>query len=115
MKYCGVATPFKGVRVYTRTTMGMPGTETTLEEIMAASWVIYCRRESSPRLQTTSTAEAIALKSYSKTGREYSRHFTGVICNYRHQKQSSTQRPLSYLTGSGVPVLSVLVNTASIF
>ena len=34
MKYCGVATPFKGVRVYVRTAMGMPGSETTLEELM---------------------------------------------------------------------------------
>ena len=34
MKYCGVATPFRGVRVYTRTAMGMPGSETALEELM---------------------------------------------------------------------------------
>ena len=34
MKYCGVATPFKGVRVYARTAMGMPGSETALEEPM---------------------------------------------------------------------------------
>lgn len=34
MKYCGVATPFKGVRVYTRCAMGMPGSETMLEELM---------------------------------------------------------------------------------
>ena len=34
MKYCGVATPFKGVRVYTRSAMGMPGSETALEEVM---------------------------------------------------------------------------------
>ena len=34
MKYCGVATPFKGVRVYTRSAMGMPGSETCLEELM---------------------------------------------------------------------------------
>ncbi|XP_066019216.1 uncharacterized protein [Pocillopora verrucosa] len=34
MKYCGVATPFKGVRVYARSTMGMPGSETALEEVM---------------------------------------------------------------------------------
>ena len=27
-KYCGVATPFRGVRVYTRSAMGMPGSET---------------------------------------------------------------------------------------
>ena len=35
MKYCGVATPFKGVRVYTRSAMGMPGSETALEELMS--------------------------------------------------------------------------------
>ena len=35
MKYCGVATPFKGVRVYTRCAMGMPGSETALEEMMS--------------------------------------------------------------------------------
>ncbi len=34
LKYCGVATPFKGVRVYTRCAMGMPGSETALEELM---------------------------------------------------------------------------------
>lgn len=34
LKYCGVATPFRGVRVYTRCAMGMPGSETALEELM---------------------------------------------------------------------------------
>ena len=34
MKYCGVVTPFKGARVYTRCAMGMPGSETSLEELM---------------------------------------------------------------------------------
>ena len=34
MKYCGTVTPFKGVRVYTRCAMGMPGSETALEELM---------------------------------------------------------------------------------
>ena len=33
-KYCGVVTPFRGVRVYTRCAMGMPGSETALEELM---------------------------------------------------------------------------------
>ena len=33
MKYCGVVTPFKGVRVYTRCAMGIPGSETALEEL----------------------------------------------------------------------------------
>ena len=34
MKYCGVATSFKGIRVYVRSAMGMPGSETALEELM---------------------------------------------------------------------------------
>ena len=34
MKYCGVVTPFKGVRLYARCAMGMPGSETALEELM---------------------------------------------------------------------------------
>ena len=35
MKYCGISTPFKGVRIYTRSAMGMPGSETVLEELMS--------------------------------------------------------------------------------
>ena len=34
LKYCGIVTPFKGVRVYTKCAMGMPGSETALEELM---------------------------------------------------------------------------------
>ena len=34
MKYCRVATPYHGIRVYTRCAMGMPGSETALEELM---------------------------------------------------------------------------------
>ena len=36
MKYCGVVTPFRGVRVYVRSAMGMPGSETALEELLSA-------------------------------------------------------------------------------
>ena len=35
MKFCGVTTPFKGIRVYTRCAMGMPGSETVLEELIS--------------------------------------------------------------------------------
>ena len=37
MKYCGVATPFRGIWVYVCCAMGMPGSEAALEELM-------CRR-----------------------------------------------------------------------
>ena len=33
MKYCGVCSPMKGVYVYTRGAMGLPGTEVALEEL----------------------------------------------------------------------------------
>ena len=35
MKFCGKITPFKGVHVYTRRAMAMPGSEIALEEIMS--------------------------------------------------------------------------------
>lgn len=35
LKYCGVSTPFKGIRVYTRSAMGMPGSESYLEELLS--------------------------------------------------------------------------------
>ena len=34
-KYCAVVTPYKGVRVYCRAAMGMPGSESTLDELMS--------------------------------------------------------------------------------
>ena len=34
MRYCGTPSPFKGTRVYTRCAMGMPGSETALEELL---------------------------------------------------------------------------------
>ena len=34
MKYCGVANPFRRILAYTRCAMGMPGSETALEELM---------------------------------------------------------------------------------
>ena len=34
MKYCGVSTPYKGTRVYTRCAMGIPGSESALEELL---------------------------------------------------------------------------------
>lgn len=44
MRFCGVTTPFKGVRIYTRCAMGMPGSETALEEIMNRVLGIFVER-----------------------------------------------------------------------
>lgn len=34
MKYSGVATPFRDIHAYIRCAMGMPGSETALEDLM---------------------------------------------------------------------------------
>ena len=41
IKYCGVATPFKGVRVYVRSAMGMPGSKTALRNLCAEFLLTY--------------------------------------------------------------------------
>ena len=41
MKYCGAVTPYRGVRVYARCAMGMPGSETALEELMCRVGIFY--------------------------------------------------------------------------
>ena len=43
MEFCGVTTPFRGVRVYKRSGMGMQGSETALEEPMSIT--IHIRTE----------------------------------------------------------------------
>ena len=46
-KYCGVATSFRGIRVYCRSAMGMPGSETALEvtrgSLSLYSWYAWDR------------------------------------------------------------------------
>lgn len=44
MKYCGVVTSFRGVRVFTRSTMGMPGSETDWKNSHAKCWATYLKR-----------------------------------------------------------------------
>ena len=34
MEVCGIATPYKGIRVYRSSALSMPGSETCLEELM---------------------------------------------------------------------------------
>ena len=67
MTYRGVSTPFKGVRVYVRSAMGMPVSEIALEKVMC--------RVLGPLLQDGSvmicTAAGTHLKSYSATGWSY--------------------------------------------
>ena len=61
MMYCGVVTPFRGVRVYARSAKGMPGSETALGELLCRVLEegvvakladdIYCRGNTIAELQ----------------------------------------------------------------
>ena len=55
MPYLGSVTPFKGLRVYTRSAMGMPGSSEHNSEVSHVFLVISFNRESSPSLQMTFT------------------------------------------------------------
>ena len=90
MKYVGVVTPFKGTRVYGRGAMGMPGTETALEEmlsrilgeLMASGKItkiaddIYCGGETVDEVKENWTEVLSLLK---KNGLKLSAHKT-IIC-----------------------------------
>ena len=53
MKYCGVATPFKGVRVYARSAMVCPALKLLWKRSCAVYLAICCRMVSSPKRSST--------------------------------------------------------------
>ena len=68
MKYCGVVTPFRGVRVYTRSAMGIRGSETALEELMSHVLVTYYKMALLQSLRMICIVEATLLRNCYKTG-----------------------------------------------
>ena len=79
LKYCGVVTPFKGVRVYTRCAMGMPGSETALEELMCRVLEISFIKGPLSNWQITSTVAETHQQNYMTTGGNYCVHYKGVV------------------------------------
>ena len=77
LKYCGVVTAIKGVRVYTRCAMGVPGSQTALEELMCR---VLFRRVVLLRFLTV-----VTLNRSSQTGRKSSRYWTAVTSPFHQQ------------------------------
>ena len=71
MKYCGTVAPFKGVRVYVRSAMGMPGSETALEELTCRVLGTWSKRMWWPKLLMICTLEVIPLRNYLIHGKRY--------------------------------------------
>ena len=96
MKYCGVTTPFKGIRVYTRSAMGMPGSETCLEELMSRVLGDLIQEGCVAKLLTTCTLGETALLRSSTIGEEFLLYSKRTIFAYPQPKLSSAQERPSY-------------------
>ena len=68
MKYCGVITHFKGVCVYTRCAMGIPRSETALEELMCRVLGDLLQEGCVQRLLMTCIAVVTLIRNFFQTG-----------------------------------------------
>ena len=102
MKYCGVATPFKGIHVYTRSAVGMPGSKTCLEELMSLVLGTSSKRAVLPKSLTTYTLGQTAPLRSSTIGEEFLPYSKRTVFAYLRPKLSSAQERPSYWAGSGL-------------
>jgi len=102
MKYCGVATSFKGIHVYTRSAMGMPETETCIEELMSRVLETSSKRAVLPKSLTTCTLGETAPLRSSTIGEEFWLYSKRTVSAYPRPKLSSAQERPSYWDGSGL-------------
>ena len=84
LKYCGIATPFCGIRVYTRSPMGMPGSEPALEEMTCRILGDFLEEG----------LVAIPPRTLSTTGDAYSRPLIVVTFVYLPQRSSFVPRQM---------------------
>ena len=77
MKYCGVAILFRGIRVYTRSVMGLPCSETALE-ILCRVLADFIQKGCTQSLLMI-IVKATHLKSSSLTGPTYSRPLATAV------------------------------------
>ena len=100
MRYCGVVTPFSGVRVYVRSAMGMPGSETALEELMCRVLGPFLKEgivaKIADDLYCGGNTEA---EFYYTTGVEYYMLCMNAICVCPHRRQSYVLRLLQSWDG----------------
>ena len=101
MKYCGAATPFHGIRLYARSAMGMPGSETLLEELMCRVLGDFIQEGFAAKL-----ADDLYCKG--STPQELVSNWSGILealsrCNLRLSaaKPSSAPNPPPSWVGSG--------------
>ena len=100
MKYCGVATPFKGVRVYVRYAMGMPGSETALEELMCRVLGSLLQDGVVAKIADDLYCGLNTPLSCFRIGKRFSRPSTCAAYAYLHLRPQLTPRLTPSLDGS---------------
>ena len=94
MKHCGVVTPFRGVRVYASSAMGMPGSETALEELLCRVLGDLLEEGVVAKLADDIYCGATQLLSFKETSDDYCSALPTVFCDDQPQKQLYVQRKL---------------------
>ena len=101
MKYCGVATPFRGMRVYTRCAMGMPGVETALEELMCRVMGNFIQEGSVAKLADDLYCGGIILKNCCLHGKRFFRNYKNAIYNFHPPRPLYVHALQQFLGGYG--------------
>lgn len=108
MKYCGVVTPFKGVRVYARCAMGMPGSETALEELTCRVLGDLLQQGQVAKVADDLYCGADTLEDLLAVWKKV----LVALCAYLPVRRSLPQSRPTFWGGSGIRVLFVPVHTA---
>ena len=83
MRYCGVVTLFRGVRVYARCAMGMPASETALEELRC-------------RILGDLLEEGVVAKLTGNTTTELQRNYRRLLANSGLRLSAAKKRPSAH-------------------
>ena len=104
IKYLGILTPYKGVRVYTRAAMGMPGSTEHLDELMSRVLGDLMEQGIVKKSRTICTQVETLSPSFYITGNKSFMHLSGTTYVSLLPKLSYALSRLRSLDGYGQPV-----------
>ena len=79
MKYCGIQTPYEGIRVYTRAAIGLPGSSEHLDELICRVLGDMIYEGSVCRIHDDLFVGGVTLRNSSSRGSSYSTGFKTTI------------------------------------
>ena len=101
-KFCGVSTPYRGVRVYCRAAMGMPGSESALEELMCKVIRNFIQQGQAAKLADNLYVGGNTPEEFMPTGNKFYTLSLNAILNYPLTKLLSILKKSQFSAGSGI-------------